>query len=121
MGFEQGANLPPSESRLQTFGHAAVSEDGTLEIKLIGIDGEVKFNKTLTPEDAPSQPSSGGGGDGDGGGDDNDATTAPSSDAVARTSLTPCGRLLTSVMATPPGVSAVIAVVAAWTVLLTAF
>lgn len=55
MGFERWANLPPSEIRLQSFGHAAVSADGVLDIKLIGIDGEIKFQKTMTPE---------GGGDG---------------------------------------------------------
>ena len=40
-GYEQSANLPPLETNLQSFGHAAVSEDGDLEIKLIGITGEV--------------------------------------------------------------------------------
>jgi len=34
---------------LQSFGHAAVAEDGTLEIKLMGIDGRVMYEKTLTP------------------------------------------------------------------------
>ena len=52
MGFERWANLPPNHTELQTFGHAAVSEDGTLEIKLIGIDGDVKFEKTMSPEEA---------------------------------------------------------------------
>ena len=35
---------------MQSFGHASVAEDGTLTIKLIGIDGEVKLEKTLSPE-----------------------------------------------------------------------
>eukprot|EP00977_Amphora_coffeiformis_P026109 scaffold24048_cov194-Amphora_coffeaeformis.AAC.20 len=48
-GFERWANLPPSQSDLQSFGHAAVAEDGTLEIKLMGIDGRVMYEKTLTP------------------------------------------------------------------------
>lgn len=56
MGFERWANLPPSEFRLQSFGHAAVSEDGILDIKLIGIDGAIKFEKTLTPETLPPVP-----------------------------------------------------------------
>ncbi|KAG7353503.1 PhoD-like phosphatase [Nitzschia inconspicua] len=50
LGFERWANLPPSEFRLQSFGHASVDEDGNLTIKLIGIDGEVKLEKKLSPE-----------------------------------------------------------------------
>ncbi len=49
LGYERWANLPPSEIRLQSFGHAAVSEDGVLSIKLIGINGETKWEKTLEP------------------------------------------------------------------------
>jgi alkaline phosphatase D len=48
-GFERWANLPPSQSNLQSFGHAAVTEDGNLEIKLISITGEVMWEKSLTP------------------------------------------------------------------------
>merc|ERR1719361_2321709 len=51
MGFERWANLPPTITDLQSFGHASVSENGTLVIKLIGIDGYVKFEKTLEPEE----------------------------------------------------------------------
>jgi len=56
-GFERWANLPPSQSDLQSFGHASVSEDGTLEIKLMNIDGTVMYTQTLEPavvDDAPS-------------------------------------------------------------------
>ena len=49
-GFERWANLPPAQSDLQSFGHAAVAEDGTLEIKLMNIDGSVMYSQTLTPE-----------------------------------------------------------------------
>lgn len=48
-GFERWANLPPAQHDLQSFGHAAVAADGTLEIKLMGIDGRVMYEKTLTP------------------------------------------------------------------------
>eukprot|EP00485_Elphidium_margaritaceum_P023460 CAMPEP_0202711300 /NCGR_PEP_ID=MMETSP1385-20130828/23131_1 /ASSEMBLY_ACC=CAM_ASM_000861 /TAXON_ID=933848 /ORGANISM="Elphidium margaritaceum" /LENGTH=547 /DNA_ID=CAMNT_0049371009 /DNA_START=1177 /DNA_END=2820 /DNA_ORIENTATION=+ len=47
LGYDRYASLPPEIFTLQSFGQAAVSEDGTLEIKLIGIDGSVKFEKTL--------------------------------------------------------------------------
>ena len=48
MGFERWANLPPAQYELQSFGHAAVTEDGALEIKLIRIDGMIMFEKTMT-------------------------------------------------------------------------
>lgn len=54
LGYERWANLPPSEIRLQSFGHAEVKEDGKLEIKLIGIDGTVQYEKILTPEGSVS-------------------------------------------------------------------
>ena len=58
LGFERWANLPPSHSELQSFGYASVSEDGQqLDIKLMGIDGEVKFEKTLTAEEPKPVPS----------------------------------------------------------------
>ena len=50
LGYERWANLPPSEIELQSFGHASVSEDGVLNMKLMGINGEVKWEKTLEPE-----------------------------------------------------------------------
>lgn len=49
MGYEHWANLAPSVSELQTFGHAEVSEDCALHIKLVGIDGSIKYEKTLGP------------------------------------------------------------------------
>jgi len=54
LGYERWANLPPSEIRLQSFGHAEVKEDGRLAIKLIGIDGTVQYEKILTPEESVS-------------------------------------------------------------------
>lgn len=48
-GFERWANLPPAQSDLQSFGHAAVAANGTLEIKLMGIDGRVMYSKTMDP------------------------------------------------------------------------
>lgn len=51
LGYERWANLAPTITDLQSFGHASVSENGTLVIKLIGIDGYVKFEKTLEPEE----------------------------------------------------------------------
>ena len=56
-GFERWANLPPSQSNLQSFGHASVLEDGRLEIKLMNIDGSVMYEKTLSPP--VSDPASG--------------------------------------------------------------
>jgi hypothetical protein len=56
LGFERWANLPPSEVRLQSFGHASVDEEGNLVIKLIGIDGEVKLEKTISPSFASEPP-----------------------------------------------------------------
>lgn len=50
LGYERWANLSPETHQLQSFGHASVSEDGTLDIKLMNIDGNVMFEKTLTPE-----------------------------------------------------------------------
>lgn len=49
MGYERWANLPPSEIELQSFGHASVSEDGVLTIKLLGINGDTRMEKTLEP------------------------------------------------------------------------
>jgi hypothetical protein len=49
LGFERWANLPPLEYRLQSFGHASVDSEGNLEIKLIGIDGDIKLEKKLAP------------------------------------------------------------------------
>ena len=50
LGYERWANLSPDTYKLQSFGHASVLEDGTLEIKLMNIDGNVLFEKTLAPE-----------------------------------------------------------------------
>lgn len=50
-GFDRWANLPPAQHDLQSFGHAAVAADGTLEIKLMGIDGRVMYEQTLNPPD----------------------------------------------------------------------
>lgn len=50
LGYERWANLSPETSELQSFGHASVSEDGVLDIKLMNIDGTVMFEKSLTPE-----------------------------------------------------------------------
>ncbi len=49
LGYERWANLAPSVVELQSFGHAFVSEDGELTIKLINIDGNVLYEKTMTP------------------------------------------------------------------------
>ena len=49
LGYERWANLAPSVVELQSFGHASVSEDGELTIKLINIDGNVLYEKTMTP------------------------------------------------------------------------
>ena len=54
-GFERWANLPPSQDDLQSFGHAAVSEDGELTIRLIGITGEVMWEKSMTPAETSSK------------------------------------------------------------------
>jgi uncharacterized surface protein with fasciclin (FAS1) repeats len=58
LGYERWANLPPSEIRLQSFGYAAVDEEGVLTIQLIGIDGTVNYEKVLTPDtvSTPSPP-----------------------------------------------------------------
>ena len=58
LGYERWANLPPSETRLQSFGHAAVAEDGTLTIKLIRITGGVVLEKTFSPPSSRSEPTS---------------------------------------------------------------
>ena len=50
LGYERWANLSPDTYQLQSFGHASVLEDGTLQIKLMNIDGNVLFEKTLAPE-----------------------------------------------------------------------
>ena len=50
LGYERWANLPPSEIDLQSFGSASVSESGVLEIKLMGINGDIRMQKTLEPE-----------------------------------------------------------------------
>ena len=49
MGYERWANLAPEIVELQSFGHASISEDGELTIKLINIDGNVLYEKTMTP------------------------------------------------------------------------
>jgi hypothetical protein len=49
LGYERWANLAPSVSELQTFGNAEVSQDSTLQIKLVGIDGSIKYEMTYTP------------------------------------------------------------------------
>ncbi|EJK73971.1 hypothetical protein THAOC_04383 [Thalassiosira oceanica] len=48
-GYERWANLSPEFHELQSFGHASVTEEGVLNIKLVGIDGTVRFEKTLVP------------------------------------------------------------------------
>jgi hypothetical protein len=55
LGYERWASLSPDIHELQSFGHASVSEEGTLEIKLMGIDGSVMFEKTLTPVLPPEE------------------------------------------------------------------
>lgn len=50
LGYARWANLAPSVNELQSFGHCSVSENGDLEIKLIGIDGSVMFEKKMSPE-----------------------------------------------------------------------
>ena len=52
LGYERWANLSPQTHELQSFGHASVSEDGKLDIKLMNIDGSVMFEKTLSPSEA---------------------------------------------------------------------
>ena len=49
LGYERWANLAPEVVELQSFGHASVSEGGELTIKLINIDGNVLYEKTMTP------------------------------------------------------------------------
>ena len=49
LGYERWANLAPEIVELQSFGHASVSEDGELTIKLMNIDGNVLYEKTMTP------------------------------------------------------------------------
>lgn len=53
MGYERWANLAPSVSELQTFGNAEVSQDGTLQIKLVGIDGSIKYEMTTSLPESP--------------------------------------------------------------------
>ena len=48
-GFERWANLPPSQDDLQSFGHAEITQDGELNIKLIGITGEIMWEKSMNP------------------------------------------------------------------------
>jgi len=48
-GFERWANLPPSQDDLQSFGHVEITEDGELNIKLIGITGEIMLEKSMSP------------------------------------------------------------------------
>ena len=51
MGYERYANLAPAVYELQTFGYAAVTEDGVdLVVKLMSIDGSTLFEKTLVAE-----------------------------------------------------------------------
>ena len=50
LGYERWANLSPQTYELQSFGHASVTEDGNLEIKLMNIDGSVLLEKTLSPK-----------------------------------------------------------------------
>ena len=50
LGYERWANLPPSEIDLQSFGSASVSESGVLDIKLLGINGDIRMQKTLEPK-----------------------------------------------------------------------
>lgn len=47
-------NLPPPH--LQSFGHAMVSADGTLTVKLIDITGKVLYEKVMEPEEAGPAP-----------------------------------------------------------------
>ena len=49
LGYERWANLPPSEIELQSFGSASVSETGVLDIKVMGINGDLRMQKTLQP------------------------------------------------------------------------
>ena len=49
LGYARWANLAPAVTDLQSFGHASVSEDGELTIKLIGIDGTLMYEKTMSP------------------------------------------------------------------------
>jgi hypothetical protein len=49
LGYDRWASLAPEIVGLQSFGHASVSEDGELTIKLINIDGNVLYEKTMTP------------------------------------------------------------------------
>ena len=51
-GFERWANLPPSQDDLQSFGYAEVNEEGVLDIKLMGITGEVMWAQNMTPVEA---------------------------------------------------------------------
>jgi hypothetical protein len=56
LGYERWANLSPDTHELQSFGHASISEEGTLEIKLMGIDGSVMFEMILFPEHEEEDP-----------------------------------------------------------------
>ena len=49
LGYARWANLAPAVTDLQSFGHASVSEDGELTIKLIVIDGTLMYEKTMSP------------------------------------------------------------------------
>ena len=53
-GFERWANLPPTQVNLQSFGHASVSSEGDLTIKLMTIDGEVQYEKMYKASDVTS-------------------------------------------------------------------
>jgi hypothetical protein len=59
LGYERWASLSPDTHELQSFGHASVSEEGTLEIKLMGIDGSVMFERLsllcFHPKNCPSR------------------------------------------------------------------
>merc|ERR1712150_407565 len=56
LGYERWANLAPTITDLQSFGHASVSENGSeLSIKLINVDGSVMFSKVLTAEEDVSE------------------------------------------------------------------
>lgn len=47
LGYERFPNFPPSNSELQSFGHASVSEEGDLSIALTSITGDVMYSKTV--------------------------------------------------------------------------
>lgn len=79
MGYERYANLAPAVYELQTFGYAAVTEAGDLEVKLMSIDGSTRFEKTLVAEEDTSATSPSGTDDestDDGDSDDEDSNIA---------------------------------------------